>query len=203
MRKIALSAALALAPLLAAPAAAQDAVPLAALSDYFNDITTAEGDFTQINADGSVSTGRFYMQRPGRMRFEYEGEPLLVMAGGGQLAVFDGRARNDGDLYPLRETPLSLILANEVDLTRSGMVVSHAFDGTATRVVAQDPDRPETGYLTLVFTSDPVELRQWIVTDSSGQDTTVVLGALELGGRISARLFNVVLEVDTRRGTDR
>jgi hypothetical protein len=61
------------------------------------------------------------------------------------------------------------------------MVVGHEFDGTATRVVAQDPDRPEIGTLTMVFTGDPVELRQWVVTDQGGGETTIVLGGLDRG----------------------
>jgi hypothetical protein len=91
-----------------------------------------------------------------------------VIAGGGQLAIFDGRGNTTAEQYPLSQTPLSIILGQGVDLSRSDMVVGHEFDGTATRVVAQDPDRPEIGTLTMVFTGDPVELRQWVVTDQGG-----------------------------------
>jgi outer membrane lipoprotein-sorting protein len=159
---------------------------------------SAEADFTQINADGTISTGQVYIQRPGRARFEYDEDDLLVMAGGGQLAVFDGRSNTMGEQYPLRETPLSIILDRRVDLTASGMVVGHEFDGTATRVVARDPDRPGIGSLTMVFTDDPVELRQWVVTDQGGSETTVVLGALEERERLSALLFSIQQEINRR-----
>jgi outer membrane lipoprotein-sorting protein len=182
---------------LAAPALA-DRVPLSELSRYLGGIGTAEGTFTQINADGTISTGDIYIHRPGRIRFEYDGGELLVMAGGGQLAIFDGRSNSRGEQYPLSETPLNLILARNVDLARSGMVIGHEFDGTATRVLAQDPDRPEIGTIELVFTGDPVELRQWVITDSSGAQTTVVLGNLQEGGRISSRLFSIPLELRAR-----
>jgi len=199
MKRLALSLALMIG--LAAPAMA-DRVPLSQLSRYLNGIGTAEGDFTQINADGSISTGSIYIHRPGRMRFEYDGEDLLVVAGGGQVAIFDGRSNSRPEQYPLRETPLNLIVERNVDLGRSGMVIGHEFDGTATRVVAQDPDRPEIGTIELVFTGDPVELRQWVITDSTGSKTTVVLGGLDEGARLSSRLFNIPLEIRSRTERD-
>jgi outer membrane lipoprotein-sorting protein len=195
MKRFILAFALGLAT--ASPALA-DIVPLSALSRYLNEIRTAEGAFTQINADGSVSTGRILMHRPGRMRFEYDGDDLLVIAGGQQVAIFDGRSNTRPEQYPLSETPLNLILARNVDLAASGRVIGHLFDGTATRVLAQDPDRPELGTIELVFTDDPVELRQWIITDGSGAQTTMVLGAMEEGGRIPDGLFNVTLEIQSR-----
>jgi outer membrane lipoprotein-sorting protein len=195
MKQIALSIALLVS--LAAPALA-DRVPLSQLSRYLGGIGTAKGTFTQINSDGTISTGDIFIHRPGRIRFEYDGDDLMVMAGGGQVAIFDGRANSRPEQYPLAETPLNLILARNVDLGRSGMVIGHEFDGTATRVMARDPDRPEIGTIELVFTGDPVELRQWVITDSTGAQTTVILGNLQEGGRISSRLFNIPLEIRAR-----
>lgn len=173
-------------------------LPLSALSVYLNGLTTAEGSFTQINADGGVATGDIYLHRPGRIRFDYDGGELIVMAGGQQVAIFDGRSNTPPEQYPLAQTPLNLILARDVDLAASGMVIGHAFDGVATRVTAQDPDRPEIGTIELVFTSDPIELRQWVITDSTGAQTTLVLGNMVQGGRIPASVFNIVQEIDRR-----
>lgn len=188
---------LALAP--AFPALAEP-VPLSDLSDYLNRLDTAQGGFTQVNDDGSVSTGAIYLHRPGRVRFEYADDELLVIAGGRQVAIFDGRSNTRPEQYPLAETPLNLILDRNVDLARSGMVIGHSFDGTATRVLAQDPDRPEIGTIELVFTPDPIELRQWVITDGGGAQTTMILGGLDTGGRLSARLFSIPQEIRDREG---
>jgi outer membrane lipoprotein-sorting protein len=80
------------------------------------------------------------------------------------------------------------------------MVVGHEFDGTATRVIAQDPDRPEIGTLTMVFTGDPVELRQWVVTDQGGAETTIVLGNLDEDEELSQILFSIPIEINRRSG---
>jgi outer membrane lipoprotein-sorting protein len=197
MRFLALSIAFALS----APAmAAADIVPLSELSSYLNGISAAQSTFTQINADGTVTTGEFYIQRPGRARFEYDDDDLLVIAGGGQLAIFDGRGNTMAEQYPLSQTPLSIILGAGIDLSRSEMVVGHEFDGTATRVVAQDPDRPEIGTLTMVFTGEPVELRQWVVTDQAGSETTIVLGGLDRQEDMSQILFSIPIEINRRNG---
>jgi outer membrane lipoprotein-sorting protein len=187
-----------LAAALAVPARAAP-IPLSELSRYLNGIETAQGEFTQVNADGTISTGTVYIHRPGRVRFEYNPpEESLVLAGGGQVAVFDGKSNTGPEQFPLRQTPLNLILARQVDLSRSGMVVAHTSDGTTTSVTAQDPERPEVGTIRLVFTDDPVELRQWVITDEAGQETTVILGQLETGMRLGARLFNIVQEAQAR-----
>ena len=175
-----------------------DQISLGDLSAYLNDIRTAQGDFTQINGDGSISTGTISMHRPGRIRFDYDGDDVLVMAGGGQVAIFDGRSNSRPEQYPLSRTPLNLILDRNVDLARSGMVVAQEYDGTATRVTAQDPDQPQIGTITLVFTDDPVELRQWVIVDEGGSETTVVLGALQQDVQVASRLFSIPQEISAR-----
>ncbi|MBL3573842.1 outer membrane lipoprotein carrier protein LolA [Rhodovulum sulfidophilum] len=190
---------LALAALLAATPVLADPIPLSSLSAYLNSFQTAQADFTQINADGSISTGTLSIKRPGRARFEYAPpEKTLVLAGGGQVAVYDDKSNQPPEQYPLKRTPLNLILERNVDLGRARMVVGHAEDGTSTRVVAQDPEHPDYGTITLVFTNDPVELRQWIITDEAGSQTTVVLGQLKTGMPLGARMFNIIQETADR-----
>ncbi|MGY6537209.1 MAG: LolA family protein [Pararhodobacter sp.] len=185
---------------LPAPAAAQR-LSLSEISSYFNGFQTAQGGFTQINPDGTLTTGRIMLHRPGRVRFEYDPpDPNLVMAAGGSVNVFDARSNQGPTVYPLRRTPLNLILADRVDMTRDRMVVDHFTDGPTTVVVAQDPDHPEYGNIRLVFSSDPVELRQWIITDDMGRETTVILAGLEHDVRLPAGLFSVDQEMQRRGG---
>ncbi len=195
-RRLALLAPLAF--LLPFPAAAEK-LSLATLSKYLNGLTTVEADFTQVNSDGSISTGKIYINRPGRVRFEY-GPPdrSLVIAGGQQVAIFDAKSNQPPEQYPLKRTPLNLILAANIDLGRAKMVVGHTEDGTSTRVRAQDPENPEYGSIELVFTADPVELRQWVITDDLGAQTTVILGEMKKGGKMGARLFDISAETAKR-----
>lgn len=184
------TAALALGALLPFAAAA-DKLPLAQLSGYLNQMQTATGEFTQINDDASISTGVIYIKRPGRMRFEYNApESGVVVAGNGAVVIFDKKSNQPPETYPLARTPLSIILAKDVNLSAARMVTKHSFDGTATVVTAQDPENPEYGSIQMKFTDNPIELRQWIVNDANGGQTTVILGGLKLGGRISNSKFD-------------
>jgi outer membrane lipoprotein-sorting protein len=189
-------------PALALPrAAAAQAIPLAELSRYFNGFTTAQADFTQVNGDGTISTGTLYIHRPGRMRFEYDPpDNSLVIAGGGTVGVFDPKSNQPPEQYPLSRTPLNIILEQRVDFSRRRMVVAHRSDGATTTLVAQDPDRPEYGSIELVFTANPTELRQWVVRDDTGGATTVILGDMTRGGSLSGFLFNVAYEAERRMG---
>lgn len=195
-RRFALLAPLAL--LLPLPALAEK-IPLGTISEYLNGLSTVESDFTQINSDGSISTGKIFIKRPGRVRFEYAPpDRSLVIAGGQNVAIFDAKSNQPPEQYPLKRTPLNLILAQNIDLARASMVVGHAEDGTSTRVRAQDPENPEYGTIELVFTADPVELRQWVITDDLGAQTTVILGEMKKGGQLGARLFDISAETELR-----
>ena len=183
---------------LAFPAMA-DKIPLRDLSGYLNTLTTAETDFTQVNADGSVATGRLFIKRPGRVRFEYAPpDKSLVLASGGQVAIFDAKSNQPPEQYPLKRTPLNLILAETVDLGAAKMVVAHQEEKNTTRVRAMDPKNPEYGSIDLIFTADPIALRQWIITDDLGQETTVMLGELSIGGKYPPSLFSIVDESSKR-----
>jgi len=182
--------------------ASAQTLTLGQISSYLNQLQTAQGGFTQINQDGTISTGRIYIKRPGRIRFEYNTpDDTLVMAGGGQLSVFDPRSNTGPEQFPLSRTPLSIILQQNVDLGRERMVTNVTSDGTTTTVTAQDPDNPQYGNIQLVFTANPVELRQWIVTDEFGTQTTVIMNDLVPGGSIGDILFNARAEA-RKRGLD-
>ena len=171
---------------------AAEKLSLSALSAYLNGLQSAEAKFTQINGDGTISTGDILIKRPGRIRFEYDPpEKTLVVAGGGAVAIFDPKAGPRPETYPLNKTPLSLILAKNVDLARAKMVVGHSYDGTATTITAQNPEHPEYGNIQLKFTDSPVELRQWIINDEGGNSTTVILGEMNKGVTLGDTLFNI------------
>jgi len=175
---------------LAALPATAEKLSLAEISQYLNSFRTASGEFTQINDDGTISTGQIFIKRPGKVRFEYNPpEDMQVIADGTRVGIIDGKSNTGPEAYPLHRTPLKIILARKVDFSRERMVTGHEGDDKTTTVQAQDPDNPEYGSLELVFTANPVELRQWVVDDGSGSRTTVVLGDLETGVRLDDEAF--------------
>lgn len=178
--------------LAAALPAAAEKLPLNAISSYLNAMKTAQGDFTQINDDGSISTGTIYIKRPGKVRFEYNAPDTgIVIAGSNTVVIYDKKSNQPAETYPLSKTPLSIILAANVNLGQARMVTGHSYDGTSTTVRAQDPEHPEYGNIELKFTGNPVELRQWVINSGNGSQTTVVLGELETGVPLANSIFDV------------
>lgn len=188
----AFGAALAAAGLAAGPALAQsaaDARDLRRISNYLNANETLAGDFVQVGPDGEVNEGRFYLRRPGRVRFEYEPpNPALVVADGFWVGVTDTSLKTV-DRYPLSDTPLYLLLKDDVNLAREGAVKKIERAANQMRITAINPDDPSQGSITLVFTDNPLELRQWIVVDQQGLTTTVALRELRSNISLKPELF--------------
>ncbi len=182
----------------AAPAAAQsaaDARDLRRISNYLNSNETLAGDFVQVGPDGEVNQGRFYLRRPGRVRFEYDPpNPTLVVADGFWVGVTD-TSLDTLDRYPLSDTPLHLLLKEDVDLAREGAVSKIERAANQMRITAINPDDPSQGSITLVFTDNPLELRQWIVVDQQGLTTTVALRDMRSNISLKPELF-VINEPD-------
>lgn len=195
IRSLALAPALILG--LALPALAEK-IPLNEISNYLNSLKTVTSEFTQVNNDGSISTGTVFISRPGRVRFEYNNDSTLVLASAGNVAIFDPKSNGGPQQYPLSKTPLSIILDANVDLGRANMVTGYAEAKNSTVVTAQDPAHPEYGNIQMVFTGGPTELRQWVVTDDSGEKTTVILGEMRKGGAIPDSKFSIRSELARR-----
>lgn len=194
----------ALAPVIASicfalPAAAEK-LSLKELSTYLNGLGTVQADFVQKNDDGSSAKGVLTLKRPGRMRLSYGGQnDPLVLGSGGQVAVFDPGSNEPPQRFPMSKTPLSLILAKNVDLTKAKMVVSHTEKSGDTVVRAQDPAHPEYGSIDLIFSGAPL-LKAWVIHDEGGGSTTVQLTKMRLGGTVRDAEFNIRSEA-RRRGT--
>lgn len=164
---------------------------LARVSNYLNTIKTAQGNFVQIDPDGTSERGKFYLSKPGRMRFEYDPpNPTLVVSDGSTIAV-ENSALKTTDRYPLVNSPLRLLLSNNVDLGSDPRIVAvHEETGTLT-VTARQDEGPAQGQITLYFADDGtgLELRQWEVVDAQGLKTLVALNGLRRGVDLSPRLF--------------
>lgn len=176
---------------------AQQSRVLTEVSKYLNQLSSVQGRFTQINADGSRTTGTYYLRRPGGLRFEYDGGQAMVIADGVNIAVFDAKSNTAVQRYPLGQTPLRFLLRDTIDLTTRNLVTGTGSRDGFTSVVMQDPAAPADGSMTLVLRNSPPTLTQWTVQEKSGQKTTVVLDTLERVTNMSGLLFNI--ESEARR----
>ena len=167
-------------------------ISLNKISDYINGLTTLQADFEQINSDGSIDTGKLYIRRPGKMRLEYTApNNALVIAGAGSVAIFDDKSKNGPTLFPLKKTPLNLLLKKNVDLYKNEMITEHTANNENTFIVAKDPKRKSQGSIKMVFSNSPVSLQGWTITNQSNQKTKIILDKLDKKTKIPLYLFNI------------
>jgi outer membrane lipoprotein-sorting protein len=197
---LALSTTLLAAPLVA-PAAlgaqaaaltAQDRADIARIEAYMNGLRTLKARFLQVAPDGTTSGGTAWLERPGRMRFQYDPPtPLLLVAGHG-IVVYNDRQLNQTSNIPLSSTPLGLLLSDNLKLSGDVTVTNVGRQPGQVQITLVRTGSPGDGNLTLVFADNPLALRQWSVIDAQRQETRVSLFNIELGGHFDDELFRFI-----------
>jgi len=191
-----------LAPLLAlflSPAAeaqtaltAQDRADIARVETYLNGVRTLHSRFVQVAPNGATSEGQAWLQRPGRLRFEYDPpSPFLLVGGNGLLVFHDSRLKQTSNI-PLGSTPLGLLLQDNLRLGGDVTVAGITRLPGQLQVGLFRTKSPADGTLTLIFADAPLVLRQWAVLDAQRQETRITLHNVELGGTFSQKLFEFV-----------
>lgn len=181
---------------------------LARIGDYLNGISTLTADFSQINAQGGLAQGTFYLARPGRLRFEYRPpSPTLIVANGGNIYVRNSRL-NTVDRYSVNDTPLELLLTGNIDLARNPAILGvdripgadGEVEGLSLR--ARSTTNRMQDNITIAFALRPsVEIRQWTVRDAQGGTTQVGLSNIRMGMALADSLFAVPVRApSTRKG---
>ncbi|MFN4183198.1 MAG: LolA family protein [Hyphomonas sp.] len=182
-------------PSVAAPAAAaqlsgtERAALLKEASTALASVKTARGRFEQLSPDGSYATGQFAMQRPGKVRFDYDDPvPLLMVSDGTTVALQDADLETT-DRVPLGSTPLSLLLSDRLDFESQARVLDVRRAEGRTNITVEDKKAEMEGTLTLVLASADNSLVGWRTTDANGGSTSVMLTDVETGARLNPRLF--------------
>jgi outer membrane lipoprotein-sorting protein len=160
------------------------------ISNYLSSVQTMVGKFVQVGPDGGRTEGTFYLQKPGRVRFQYNPpSPIDIISDGSSVVVRDRKLATQ-DLYPLSQTPLRYLLAERINLLRDTDVVSvSADDSFATVVIEQKQLFVGTDRLMIMFDAKDLTLKQWTVTDPQGFDTTVAVYNLDSTKKPDPNLF--------------
>ena len=166
-------------------------VALANISAYLNSFRLMEGEFVQFGPNGEQSEGVFFLNRPGKIRFHFRPPARLdVIADGRSVAVKDGRTQTQ-DLYPLSKTPLRYLLADRIDLTSPDLVNAVQAEADTISVVIVERSALVDGKLTMIFDRRTYELKQWVVTDAQGLDTSVAIFSTATGRPQDPNLFRI------------
>lgn len=186
IRLLAIPALLALLP--AGPVAA---TTLADIAAALKGTTSLSADFTQAGADGRVLAGKMWLARPGRVRFQYDSAPMLLVGDGRTLSFVDYEVKQVSQ-WPIRRTPLQILLAEEPDLAPIARITADTPEGV--EVAARDPKRPEFGTLAIRFTRNAaapggLALAGWTALDAQGGRSEVTLANVRYGASLAGVSF--------------
>jgi outer membrane lipoprotein-sorting protein len=164
----------------------------AKVSAYLSSLQTLVGNFVQVGPDGSKAKGDFYIQKPGKVRFEYDPpSPIDIIADGSAMAVRDRKLATQ-DIYPLSQTPLRYLLSDRIDLMKDTNVVSVTADDLFVSVTIEEKQALiGTSRLMLMVGAKDGQLKQWTVTDPQGYDTTVAVYNLDSSKKLDPGLFKI------------
>ncbi|TIX75213.1 MAG: outer membrane lipoprotein carrier protein LolA, partial [Mesorhizobium sp.] len=157
-------------------ASAQAAVPPTAqkIADHFSSVKSMTGEFVQFGPKGEQTGGKFFLERPGKIRFNYDGTSNFRVISDGKSVVILNKRLKTSDLYPLSKTPLKLLLDTKIDLS-GGRVKSVKEENDVTTIQLADKSVFGSSKITMMFDPKTYELRQWTITDAQGKDTTVMI----------------------------
>jgi outer membrane lipoprotein-sorting protein len=190
---------LAMASLWAAPAAkaspgdlsAEDMASVEAARSYLRGLSSAMGRFVQTDPRGATTTGTFYLQRPGKARWEYDPPSALVMTSNGFRVEVANRKLKTIEAYPLGATPLGLLLSRDIRIDKGVEVGGVIRRDGGFSIMARDSGKHRAGQIALDFTDQPIALAGWTITTPQGGDTRVRLVGFAPAGRFPASLFEL------------
>lgn len=175
------------------PAMAQDAVGAATaqkIADHFSSVKTMMGEFVQFGPRGEQTGGKFFIERPGKLRFNFEDpSPIRVISDGDNVVIGNLKLKT-WDIYPLSKTPLSLLLANKIDLSNQ-MVRSVKQESDLVTIVLGNKTVFGDSTITMMFDPKTFDLRQWTITDVQGKDTSVMIYNVQNGVRLDDKVFTI------------
>ncbi|MEO0547074.1 MAG: outer membrane lipoprotein carrier protein LolA [Pseudomonadota bacterium] len=160
------------------------------ISQHFSGVPSMAGEFIQFGPNGEQTGGKFYLKRPGKIRFDYaKPSPITVKADGRTVGI-NNRKLKTWDFFPLRKTPLRLLLADRIDVNDKA-IKSVKREEDLTTVILGDKSIFGNSKITLMFDPKSYELRQWTITDDQGKDTSVMIFNVQNNVRLSQRLFRM------------
>lgn len=173
---------------------AEDRATLARIEDYLNGIRTLHGRFVQQASNGGRATGEVWLKRPGKLRFEYDPPPDVLIVSNGDLLLYLDRELDQTSYIPLSETPLGFLVKERVDLTTAEDYhmagLERGRDRLSVWVAQEGVEAGQPGSLKLTLRTDPLRLDRWRVIDQQGTETQVALSDVQTGLELDGDLFD-------------
>jgi outer membrane lipoprotein-sorting protein len=166
-----------------------DKADIARVEAYLNGIGSMKASFQQFTESEGLAFGRIYVRRPGRLRVEYDPpSEILLIADGTLLSYYDAEL-NHIEQVPLKLSPMWFLLRDDVRLGGDVTVTAFKRAANSLQIGMVQSDEPDAGSVSLELGDQPMELRQWTITDPAGTQVRVGLYNAEFGTQLEPALF--------------
>ena len=159
------------------------------VTGYFNQMGDMKGNFVQIGADNKRMRGKFYIKRPGQFRFEYNLPSKQIVVSDGQYLVIQDLDLKTDNRWGLDQTPFRVLLRKDVDLLKDARILEVGETEDRIVLALQDKSPATPGRIKLFLQRKPLELKEWITSDSQGLDTRVELQDFGKVENLDPKLF--------------
>lgn len=178
------------AGLTASVASAQTAEDLKQIESYLNNIKTMKADFVQVSSNGGSAEGKLYIAKPNKIRMEYADPTSVLIVGDGNYIVYNDKDLDQVTHIDYDDIPATLILANDIKIDGKNITASKFYkDPGITSVTLDYKQKGDIGPITLVFSTDPFELKQWKIVDPQSVEVAVSLYDTQKDTDLDSSLF--------------
>ncbi len=159
------------------------------IENFFKNLSTLEADFIQVSPSGNVSNGKIYLDLPGKLRIDYKKPNNLLITSKGFWIVIQDRQSQTTNNIPVKSSPFSILLENKLIFKNENYKTEYGLSsGIITlKIKSQKKDRQEN--LIIEFSEKPLSLKKWIISDSFGEKTTVLIQNAKYNDNLSHLLF--------------
>ena len=156
---------------------------------FFNNFTTLEANFIQVSPSGNVSNGKIYLDLPGKLRLDYENPNSLLITCKGFWIVIQDRGKKTTNNIPVKSSPFAILLENKSFLNNQNIKTEYNIEAgvISLKIKSQNNDNQES--LVLEFSENPFSLKKWVIQDSLGENTTVLIQNAKYNNKLSHLLF--------------
>ena len=173
----------------AARLTAQDKIDLKRVKNYLESLSTLRSRFLQTSSDGGVASGKLFMSRPGKLRFEYDPPASILMISDGIFLIYIDKDLDQVTHVFLKSTPVNFLVREDIRMDGDITVTKIRRSPGLLRLTIRDTDEPGKGSMTLIFAVKPLALRKWTVIDAQNIRTNVMLTGVETGMTLDPKLF--------------
>ena len=167
----------------------QDKIDLKRVEDYLKSLSTLKSRFLQTSSNGSIASGKLFVSRPGKLRFEYDPPASILMISDGTFLIYIDNDLDQVTHVFLKSTPVNFLVREDIRMDGDITVTKIKRSPGLISLTIRDTDEPEKGSMTLIFADKPLALRKWTVIDAQNIQTNVMLVEVETGMMLDKRLF--------------